>query len=530
MFKIKNPYSNKRFSFKEKAQKNFTKIVVPWIKKIPLNEDYNAKRKFIPQSLNRVRINMEYRRRNFWTNDIPKEVEVNLVSMYVAEYIPIENIDKLNKGLKKVFKNFAPKTMNTNDISRIDDFCREVKECIHSTRWSRFGFIEVDIDNELSQLVKRISFNGTQISSSSVIIELVIEPSENFHSEYRQLIESNVEAETILTPKIKQFFKSWDSKTPSNVIVKEQMVEDLLLELKWRTLKEIGKYFDMYFSKNKMISPSIEVYKIKQKSCNFKFGEKEPRNQFWDSIGMRGSQVHEISKDGYWQLFANDRDSQIDSSIKLTCNEEISNPNHAMFQSHDSYIYYFMQEFTMNLFPIMVIRNFTLGLSKKIAIQQELTFKSIKKEHPSYNKLINIRYELEQNLQILKRFKNEMGEEDFEYVKLEILSLLKDFEPARPRFQNGPWGKLIVDNTSYLIDRTYNLSQNFARIIDDTVTLLEIKTNNSLRTSNFWLTLVTVILSLMATFFASMSLYLQLNDENKIKIKEFIDSITKFFT
>lgn len=528
MIEIKNPYSKKRFTLKEKAQKKFTKIVIPLIRKIPLNEDYNAKRKFIPQSLNRVRINLEYSRQNRWTNDIPKEVEVNLFSIYVAEYIPIENIEQLNKGLKRVFKKFAPKSMNTNDISHIDDFCRKVKESIHSTRWSRFGFIEVPKDNELSQFVERINVNGTQISSSSVVIEFVIEPSEKFHIEYKKLIESNVAEQTILTPKIKHFFSSWGSKTPSSVIAKEQMVEDLLLELKWRTLKEIGKYFDMFFIKNKLIPPSIEVYKIKQNSCKFKFGEKEPRNQFWESIGMRDNHLHEISKDGYWQLFANDRDEQLDSSIKLTCNEEI--PKHALFQSNDSNIFMFMQEFTMNLLPIMVIRNFTLELSKKIGKHQQKTFKSIKKENPNYNKLINIRYHLEQNLQILKRFKNEMEKNHFEWIKSQILSVLKDFEPARPRFQHQSWGEMIVDNTSYLIERTHTLSQNFARIIDDTVKLLEIKTNNSLRTRTFWLTFFTVVFSLLATVIAATSLYLQLSDDNKLNIKEFIDLIIKLIS
>lgn len=523
MIEIKNPYSRKRFSLKEKAQKRFTRLVVPWIRMIPLNDDYDAKRIFVPQSLNRVRIDLEYRRRKLWANDIPKGVEVNLISMYVAEYIPIENIDKLNKGLKKVFKNFAPKYMNTNDILRIDDFCREVKESIHGTRWSRFGSLEVDNENELSKFVKRIEVNGSQISSSSIIIEFAIHPSENFHKEYKKLIERNVEEETILTPKLKQFFSFWGSTTPSSVIAKEQMVEDLLLELKWRTLKEIGKHIDMYFSDNKLVPPSIEVYKTKQKSCKFKFEENEPRNQFWNSIGMRDNYLHEISQDGYWQLFVNDRDTQIDSSIRLACNDEV--PKHDMFHSLDYQLEYLVKDLAMNLLPVMVIRNFTLGLSKKIAKQQEKTFKSIKKEKPNYNKLINIRYELEQNLQILKRFKNEMGKDEFEWVKSQIVSDLSEFEPANPRSNHKPFGEMIVDNTNYLIERTDILSQNFAKIIDDTVRLLELKTNNSLRRRTFWLTVSTVFLSMLAIVIAAM----QLSNDKITKVKEFFEPITKFF-
>ncbi|WP_202081590.1 hypothetical protein [Caldalkalibacillus salinus] len=526
MIKIKNPYSKKRFTLKEEAQKKFTRIVIPWINKIPLKDDWNAKRRFIPQSLNRVRIDLEYQKRRFRTNDIPKDVQVNLLSMRVAEYIPIENIDKLNKGLKRLFKVFKPKWY-TNEISRIDDFCREVKQSIHGSRWSLFGNLVIDEKSELNNYVKQIRVNGTQISSSSVIIEFVIEPSDNYKKAYKELIDRNVEEEKILTPKLKQFLTHWGSRTPSNTMAKEKMVEDLLLELKWRTLKEINKYFDLYFYDNKLIPPSIEVYKISEMSCKYKYGEDEDINQFWDSIGMRDSHYHEISKEGHWQLFANENDYLLDSSVKLTCNEIV--PKKELYNSIDSQMVFFVEELALNLLPMLVMRNYTLGLSKKIAEQQTSTFKSIKKAKPKYKKLINIRYELEQNLQILKRFKNEMGESEFDWMKAEILSGLRNFEPARPRFHNKPWGEMIVDNTSYLIERTDSLSKNFVQIIDDTVRLLEIKTNNSLRKRTFWLTIFTVILSILATFIAATSLYLQLSSENQQEIKDSLSPIFNLF-
>lgn len=94
------------------------KIVVDDSK--PFNEECDTKPKFIPRFLHEERLDLEYDSRNLWRNDIPKDVDVNLLVMYVAEYIPIENIDKLNKGMKKLFKLFVPKRMNTNDISNID--------------------------------------------------------------------------------------------------------------------------------------------------------------------------------------------------------------------------------------------------------------------------------------------------------------------------------------------------------------------------------------------------------------------------
>src|SRR5690242_10481539 len=130
MIKIKNPYTKKRFSLKEKSQKKFSEMVIPWIKKIPLNEDWDAKRRFIPQSLNRIRIDLEHKHRSLWKNNVPEDTGVSLLSMYVAEYIPIEYIDNLNKGLKKIFREFNPTGFNTNNPSNIDKFCSEVKQSI----------------------------------------------------------------------------------------------------------------------------------------------------------------------------------------------------------------------------------------------------------------------------------------------------------------------------------------------------------------------------------------------------------------
>lgn len=241
MIEIKNPYSRSRFTLKEKFQRKFTDLDVPLIKKIPLMEDWDEKPKYVPQFLNDLRQSAEYWNRDKWTNSKPTNVDVDLLTLYVSEYIPIENVDKLNKGLKKVFKTFAPKSFNTNEISRIDDFCNEVKQSIHGGSWSNFGFLEVGEESDLSGFAKRLTVHGTHVSSSSIILQFIITPSDNFVSEYKKLVESNVKDETVLTPSFKRFF-SLNSRTSPGSRVKERLIEDLLLELKWRTLKEISKY------------------------------------------------------------------------------------------------------------------------------------------------------------------------------------------------------------------------------------------------------------------------------------------------
>jgi len=80
------------------------------------------------------------------------------------------------------------------------------------------------------------------------------------------------------------------------------MLEDLMIELKWRVMKEIRKYFPLYFTNNSLIPPSIELYQVSQTSCVFKEPENKKRSSFWHSLGM-DTFMSDISKDGYWQLF-----------------------------------------------------------------------------------------------------------------------------------------------------------------------------------------------------------------------------------
>ncbi|RAS89615.1 hypothetical protein A3863_10370 [Priestia endophytica] len=498
MLEIKNPHSCNRLSLKEKFNKKFTDFIVPYIKKIPLDENWEIKSKYIPKVLKLARINVaswEMAKSN--TSEIPQGIELDLLSLYVAEYIPTENIDKLNKGLKKLIKDY-PVPSQYGQAEIVDEFCDGVKKSIHGGRWSNFGFINFTKREKVSDFVKEIHIQGTHLSSSSIILQFVINPSDKFINEYKKLIESDIEEGRSFDLNFKNFFKFWGGKGLSDDIVKNQMLEDLIIELKWRSMKEISRYFPLYFTNNNQIPPSIEVYKLKQTSCVFKNAENEKWNSFWNSIGMH-SPLSDISKDGYWQLFTEGREPElIDNSFKVTCNSTIK--RESTYHSLDFQIVYMLREFSNLLLPIMVMREYAIDTSKKIAVRQNKTFSSIKKEKPKYQKLINIRYELERNLQILKRFKNEIGDNYFNKVKFRIKKIA-EFEPSHPIYTNTSATEKIVDNTKYIVDKTFDHSQHFAKMIDDTVQLLEIKTNNS-----------------AATIFAGFSLFYQLSDKNQNKI------------
>ncbi|MFS0673653.1 hypothetical protein [Ornithinibacillus sp. 179-J 7C1 HS] len=207
-----------------------------------------------------------WEREKISTSEIPKDIDLDLLSIYVAEYIPIENVDRLNKGLKKLLKNYTF-GFQQGQTDRVDEFCNEVKKSIQGGRWSDFGIIDFNNKGIISDFVKNIHIQGTHLSSSSIILQFVITPSDKFNNKYKKLIESDIKEGHSFDLRFKNLLKFWGGKGLSYDIVKNQMLEDLVLELKWRTMKEISNYFTLYFTKNKLIPPGIEVYKLNQTSC-----------------------------------------------------------------------------------------------------------------------------------------------------------------------------------------------------------------------------------------------------------------------
>ncbi|WP_181349361.1 hypothetical protein [Thalassobacillus sp. CUG 92003] len=530
MLDIKNPHTRKRLSIKEKFDIKFTNFILPYIEKIEIDENGNTKSKYIPKALGWARSIVDGWGTRKWASTNPIGVELDLLSLYVAEYIPIENVDELNKGLKKLMKKY-PMSHQYGQVGRLNEFCNAVKQSIHGGRWSDFGYIEFGEEDTLSDFVKSVHIHGTHLSSSSIILQFVISPSDKFLHEHKTLIERDIDDRRTFNSFLKKPFKFWGGQEIPSEIVKNQMLEDQMLELKWRTMNKISKYFDLYFTKNNLIPPGIEVYKLDQPSCIYKPTEEEKMSRFWHSVGLDDF-LYDISKDGCWNLFSGNRvDRSIDSTLKVTCNSFISRMH--MYYSLDFQIVHMLEEFTKKMLPIMVMREYALETGKKVSIQQSNTFSSIKKENPKYKKLIKIRLDLERDIQLLKRFKNEIGENYFERVKERLLEMT-EFEPSRPRISNGETEtELIVDNTSELVDKTYDHSLNFAKIIDDTSKLLEIKTNNSLRKISISLTVTTVVISIFATVIAGVSFYLQLDSEKQDKINDFfsplINLVTYFF-
>lgn len=508
ILKFRNPYSKQRKTKKEKLKLFITKSIIPYIKKAPTAVNEKVYSKFLPESIYAAKETIEFHweRKKSWTNKKPNDVQLLLKKIYISDYIPIEKIEVFNKGLKRIFSNNRAPFEHGNE-ERIDEFCKNVNFNLYGGLWSNFGSIKFNGD-EITEFIDGIHISATHVGSSTIIAQFIITPSDNFLREFEYILDKEIKDEGYFEFQIKNFLTFWNNRTQPGTNVKHEMVEDYLLELKWIAMKEINKYFYTTLHQLKIVTPSIEVYETDRTYCEL----KRSNNVFWESVGM-DFYKNDSSKDGYWDIFhTNGYSSGIDNPLKLVYNSNLELKVSNELGSFQGYISVVMMEFSKKIFPMLVARTYAINISELVATHRKNIYGFLAKNRPKYKKLIRIRYELEKEIQVIRRFQNEF---DSNFYERTISDVDKVFEFESSRWEELNEVRLVVENTKYLLEETTRHSDDLTNIIDDAVKLLEIKTNHSIRKWSFWLTTTSIILSVIATTIAALSFFYQMDDKQR---------------
>lgn len=507
--KTKNPYSKGRYTAKEKLQRKVSNLLIPLINKLPkMNEN---------SDLERLRSSLNYKFYRNRTVKPPEGVHLDLLSINISELIPIENVLLLRKGLKKLFTKHKPKRIQTfNDSKSIDTFCDITSMNLNAGTWYRLGVVEFSDDSALGDFVNYISIYGVHISSSLLMMHFEIVPSSSYQERLQHIIDKEVGGEIIYVPKLKKPFKRYviNSKTPDGL--KSKMIEDLLLELKWRTLDYINNFFPLYFHSNSVIAPSIEVYKIDEVSSSLGiYPEGKKENNFFDAFGISKDVVdfYEISKDGVWRLyFEEDRSKLEKDSLKILCNSFYEIDTN-LSNSLESQIQIKVRDKSSVLLPILTIRKYLKHQKTLIATYRNKVYKYTQNKSINYKKLLQLRIELEKNVQILNRIKTE---EDHEFIfRKRNLSGMESY----PLHKDQPiWSDYIIESTKYLISDTFDHAKGIIKIIDDTLEILNLKTSYSIQKQSTRLTFMSLVVAFLSALLTLISLYftyIQMGDKSE---------------
>jgi|GEM_PF-2725104 len=360
--KIKNPYSKKRYTLKDRLSiRVLTRIGNKLIKLFP--DNFKLRRLFGENITTDSKLaNNEY---------------FNLVNICLFELVPKENLKKLREGLKKIVKKYNTNTsLNFQKIDSIDSFCNDSINDLFSSGWSYLASIEFSKDNYINEFISEAHIYALYFTSSIVCIKFSLIPSESFKHYYNNFVKNNAKCENIYTnSSIKNIFKlnSWVRTTKSNISVKEKQIRDLIIELKWRFSSRINIFIPLFFYSNDILSSSIEVYKTNIKH------QIKCKNAFWRSVGIE-SIYTDLSQDGSWAfqkggVLVDD----IDNEYKLIVNDELL-PSSIYSKEYDYNIIQLSNEFANDIFEQFIVESIVDGFSKKLSNNRNKVFKYLSKK------------------------------------------------------------------------------------------------------------------------------------------------------
>lgn len=507
--KITNPFSKGRFSRKENFERALTK-------KLAILKPYLLERDDKHDVLTSLYHGF---RRPFIFNknvSIPNDVEVSLLSVTIADLIPIEELSEIRDGIKKMLKLYRPNFNFFNDPKHVDNFYNEITSSVHGTRWSDLGNIQFDEKTSIGKYITHVNIQASQMSSSIIVMHYRLSLSDTFTSNFHQIINSDVNGETVFRPNFKHIFRYWGSSTYSPEQVKRRQLEDSILELKWMFLKEINSHIPSFFFNNKLVPPGILIYKIKQEFCPIK--HDKDRDSFWESIELPQKHhpfYHDISENGAWQLHIDAYSHGLDESVRICCNSEIQLK---LMNDVDSEIIHSVDYFAREALPLLALRRYALFMSKQIAAFRINIFRAINNTKIKYKKILRQRLTIQQNGLMLERINNELNQREYERKKADLIDAFYKWEPADKQYGHGTWVENVVETTQRLVNDTYKHFETLNKTIDDTVQILTIQTNFSLQRKTVMLTIVTILLALVALYLT----YYQITQETPKDLLEHI--------
>lgn len=496
--KITNPYSKKRFTLVEKFDRKITKILSPifkyYIKKYGVyGMDIDKKPKYILSSFHHVAYFMKreeeyllFKERNGQALEplisMPSYIDLNLNVIFVSDLIQIENLTEFKKGLKKIFKEYnkSNSIFNRYDPENIDKFCEDVYKSLSGGEWSPIGKIEIDDEKSISLFVESIDVQVTHISSSFIVLGLTIYPSKSFLKEFKEIMIKHYQPEKIIKIRKEKFATQWKYVTLNRTSVKEKILEDYKLEIKWRVLKLFNKYIKLYLTNKKMIMPSIESFIITRDRCELNNLSRERYDEklFFKSIMFNDHLIKDISDDGFTEIYNPFYSSGQDFSLKIVNNDRM--PIDSMYNNIEQQITDNIDNFSKMLLPIMVINIYTDNLSNRFAKERKYLYTSFSK-FKRYKTLLKIRSELEKEIQFLKRINNEFTEETIDRVASVITEEIGEFvvidNPKHPTSI-----EMITKHAKVQLNKVTMYSQEITNLLDDLIKILEIKNNHSIRT------------------------------------------------
>lgn len=418
-----------------------------------------------------------------------------------VDIVNIEDYEKLRNGLHKLYKKHQKSSYSMSNSYSIDEFFFNTKSKINLNHWSRVLTIK-KIEYDINKYFDQIDVSLLATSHSHIEVLVSIKVSNQFNEKILSLIKSDEDKRYVryIPPRYKTEFWDLDKwvKTSFNKYThKKSVIEDEILELKWKIGEYLNKFIPLFFYENNIKVPSLEFYSLSMHNCSLKYSEEH----YVLGIGNRRSYSDFNSIGDIEISFENLTSDSTDYSLKIFIN--CINENRDVWSSKD-FSYLLAQELNLLLFSPLIYGKLVEYFEEEFLKINQKYYKRISQRLPDFRKLkllVNLKIKLDSRLLVFNRIYNSRLEKQFSSINNGYTSFLANENIDKKSYLNK-----INNITFQKVQSLQNLINQSKSELDENVNFLNSIIDYRRQGRMIFISLITLAVSIIALYISIISI------------------------
>jgi hypothetical protein len=410
-------------------------------------------------------------------NSIPKSKYYIPIAIISNELIEKENIPLFKLGLEKLITKqlthkFIGHVLSHKDIEDLVEYLNE--DITSFSSLVDCGRYDFENDEEIKKYVEYLDVYVRNYSTSYFVLEIHIYLTDYIKNIMINKINSNYVSKRAIIIQSYGFSKDKSGAKKSvncywnnDAYLKSEIINDILLEIKWLIFNKLEKYFPLVFNSNKVMPPSINIYKT-----DILFS-KDEYCSFLRSVGIDNIKACSVSKNS--RIFF---ETEIGCSMYNNRADMIFVINDSEEDLKSDYVEEIISNFIneYDAFYKLYILDIINHWYTSVYANYRNIINRIKIKRTNYRKLLKLRYQFEFDFKLFNKIYNELDFDceiknaesffDNEYSKLDklqyyksittsLISNIKHIDKNRDKLEDDLNQKILITShiNDYYIER-----------------------------------------------------------------------------
>ena len=407
--------------------------------------------------------------------------KIKLTDLVIEELVEIDNPNNLVECLHNILDDFGSfLDRNTHNFEDIRLFINNAKVNYCSDSWINVGIIQFPENHELNKFIKNIQITLQSFTISHMRIMFFVELSDEYDEKITNIL--NNDYKDVCKVHIKKSIKKYIHLSKKNgELFRKEDIQNILLYFKWKILKTISYYIPLYFFNENIIAPSLEFFEGKNifgrcsdKCESYLSNLGIPKGYFCDIYGYNNLSI--------WEIYENFYEGNFNyNSTKIILNEDAIEYEVSILSEK--------QSIAKEIFKALIVNTIYNNLNYDM-INCKISIKKYNINKRNHKELFEIRYALEQKSILFDSIENYLENRNISIDVCTIKELLNIVN--NESFINF----LYEDNEMKMKSLKKDIKEN-KDLLDDIITLLNIRFNRTSQKITIILTFITMVLTVI---------------------------------